>query len=65
MDKIAKEQKQTFNVVLRGNQVKEHLEQARLVSSQRKILREAHEALKESLFPSGGNDKRQELTSLV
>lgn len=27
MDKIAKEQKQTFNVVLRGNQVKEHLKQ--------------------------------------
>lgn len=65
MDKIAKEQKQTLRVVLRGSKVKEHLEQARLVSSQRKTLREAHEVLKESLFPSGGNDKRQELTRLV
>lgn len=65
MDKIAKEQKQTFHVVLRRSQVKEHLEQARFVSSQRKTLREAHEVLKESLFPSGGNDKRQELTRFV
>lgn len=46
MDKICKEQKQTFNSVLRGSQVKEDLEQAGLVRSQRTLSEKPSEVLK-------------------
>lgn len=47
MDKTAKEQKQILITILRESQVKEHVEQAGLVSSQRKLSEKPSEVLKE------------------
>lgn len=46
MGKRAKEQKQILNTIVRGSQVKERVEQAGLVSSQRKLSEKPSEVLK-------------------